>query len=485
MVSLEAFLPVGMQREVERAEMERRECVMSVQETELMHDRRAMEAIGLSLQSVHQRRLQHRAERLQFLHTLSTRRCTDRAFPPLPAFLHSLTPPWYSDLAQDWVKSNADRATECQSCIQTFMCFIPKARSPSPACWFSFPDWSVVTKARELALKQQREYEARNAILWAAHARSRLYFPDRRLVQFDCGKLQTLALLLQRLHSDQHRVLIFTQMSRVLDVLEEFLNIHGYRYLRLDGSTKADARQALMQRFNHDPKIFVFILSTRSGGVGVNLTGADTVIFYDSDWNPAMDKQAQDRCHRIGQTREVNIYRLVTRFTIEENILKKSEEKRQLDFLAIQSGEFNLQFLQRLNPSELMDDAIGAGISVEEVKKAMLCAEDETDAEAAKIVEQETAAELAEFNQEQHLGSDTDSNDEETEPPPPPAEKDPPEEEATDSSTDSDDPEETLEDDDIEALLESCSAVERYAVRWMEHVRPPGVPQRPLFVFVA
>lgn len=80
-------------------------------------------------------------------------------------------------------------------------------------------------------------------------------------------------------------------------------------YLRLDGTTKVEMRQALMDRFNADPKIFVFILSTRSGGIGVNLTGADTVVFYDSDWNPTMDAQAQDRCHRIGQTRDVHIYR--------------------------------------------------------------------------------------------------------------------------------------------------------------------------------
>lgn len=83
------------------------------------------------------------------------------------------------------------------------------------------------------------------------------------------------------------------------------------RYLRLDGTTKVEMRQILMDRFNADSKIFAMILSTRSGGVGVNLTGADTVIFYDSDWNPTMDAQAQDRCHRIGQTRDVHIYRFV------------------------------------------------------------------------------------------------------------------------------------------------------------------------------
>ena len=91
----------------------------------------------------------------------------------------------------------------------------------------------------------------------------------------------------------------------MLNILEHFLNLHGHTYVRLDGSTKVDQRQYLMERFNNDPKLFVFILSTRSGGLGINLTGADTVIFYDTDWNPAMDAQAQDRAHRIGQTRDV------------------------------------------------------------------------------------------------------------------------------------------------------------------------------------
>jgi SNF2 family DNA or RNA helicase len=108
--------------------------------------------------------------------------------------------------------------------------------------------------------------------------------------------LQELDMLLRRLKAGGHKALIFTQMARMLDILEVFLNLHGYTYLRLDGSTRPEQRQLLMQRFNSNPKLFVFILSTRSGGVGMNLTGADTVIFYDSDWNPAMDAQVDPTC---------------------------------------------------------------------------------------------------------------------------------------------------------------------------------------------
>lgn len=182
-------------------------------------------------------------------------------------------------------------------------------------------------------------------------------FPEKRLIEYDCGKLQTMSTLLRRLYTESHRVLIFTQMTRMLDVLENFLNYHGYKYLRLDGSTGIEKRQCLMERFNNDKRIFCMILSTRSGGIGVNLTGADTVVFYDSDWNPTMDAQAQDRCHRIGQTRDVNIYRLISDKTIEENILRKANQKRLLNEMTIEGGCFTTALLKRNFITELFDDS--------------------------------------------------------------------------------------------------------------------------------
>ncbi|KAL6759128.1 hypothetical protein V8C86DRAFT_3092175 [Haematococcus lacustris] len=202
----------------------------------------------------------------------------------------------------------------------------------------------------------------------------------------------------------------------MLDLLESFLNLHGHTYMRLDGSTKPEQRQILMQswsdgwlqKFNTDPRNFCFILSTRSGGVGINLTGADTVIFYDSDWNPAMDQQAQDRCHRIGQTREVHIYRLVSENTIEENILRKSDQKRQLDWMAIQSGGFNTEFLQKLSINDLFAasqkaavNTGGAGApSAADLKAALKSAEDVDDAAAAAQAEQEIEQEMDEFTKD-------------------------------------------------------------------------------------
>ncbi|KAJ6151836.1 hypothetical protein N7470_006964 [Penicillium chermesinum] len=233
-----------------------------------------------------------------------------------------------------------------------------------------------------------------------ARMRLSIAFPDKRLLQYDCGKLQRLDKLLRDLKAGGHRALIFTQMTKMLDILEQFLNIHGHRYLRLDGTTKVEARQMLTERFNSDPRILAFILSSRSGGLGINLTGADTVIFYDLDWNPAMDKQCQDRCHRIGQTRDVHIYRFVSEYTIESNILRKANQKRMLDDVIIQEGEFTTDYFTKLeDPAEPderdgHDEASAAmdrvlGNRVASGSRAFEQAEDKEDIDAAKNAQKE------------------------------------------------------------------------------------------------
>ncbi|EKX74294.1 helicase family member protein [Theileria equi strain WA] len=174
-----------------------------------------------------------------------------------------------------------------------------------------------------------------------AHSLQKLLFPPKRLLNDDCGKFLVLGKLLKQLKSEGHRCLLYTQFSKMLDVLENWINYLGLTYIRLDGSTKVDMRQRIVTRFNENNRIFLFISSTRAGGVGLTLTGADTVIFYDTDWNPAMDRQAMDRCHRIGQTREVNVYRLITEHTVEENIWRKQLQKRRLDDIVVDKGKFN------------------------------------------------------------------------------------------------------------------------------------------------
>uniref|UniRef100_A0A8C9XZ81 Chromodomain helicase DNA binding protein 2 n=1 Tax=Sander lucioperca TaxID=283035 RepID=A0A8C9XZ81_SANLU len=151
------------------------------------------------------------------------------------------------------------------------------------------------------------------------------------------GKLVLLDKLLTRLRERGNRVLIFSQMVRMLDILAEYLAKKRYTFQRLDGSIKGEIRKQALDHFNAEgSEDFCFLLSTRAGGLGINLASADTVVIFDSDWNPQNDLQAQARAHRIGQKKQVNIYRLVTKGTVEEDIIERAKKKMVLDHLVIQ-----------------------------------------------------------------------------------------------------------------------------------------------------
>ncbi|CEG70964.1 Putative ATP dependent chromatin remodeling factor [Rhizopus microsporus] len=156
------------------------------------------------------------------------------------------------------------------------------------------------------------------------------------------GKVLLLDRLLTALFERGHKVLVFSQMTKMLDILEDWAtDIKGWKICRLDGSVPQESRRQQIEEFS-DPKsdTMLFLLSTRAGGLGINLTAADTVVIFDSDWNPQMDLQAQDRVHRIGQTKPVLIYRLVAAKTVEAKILEKATAKRRLEKLVISKGKF-------------------------------------------------------------------------------------------------------------------------------------------------
>ena len=222
---------------------------------------------------------------ISFLNALNAWRCNARAFPlshrlleqmscvlqqKQASFNHITTPSQLLELR----KSQMERSDQCGDLIDRFVFCVPKASVGDSAS-------SRHSKNRQLEEMLVEPLEEYMRPFERARARLSSFFPDKKLIQFDAGKLQTLAELLRELKRGGHRTLIFTQMSKMLDILEAFLNLNGHTYMRLDGSTGVDRRQRLMDRFNNDPKIFAFILSTRSGGTGVNLIGADTVVFYD------------------------------------------------------------------------------------------------------------------------------------------------------------------------------------------------------------
>ncbi|KAI8063603.1 SNF2 family N-terminal domain-containing protein [Gongronella butleri] len=161
---------------------------------------------------------------------------------------------------------------------------------------------------------------------------------DQHIVD-NAGKMVVLDKLLARFKSQGSRVLLFSQMSRVLDILEDYCWWKGYEYCRIDGQTSQDERVDAIDEYNKPgSEKFIFLLTTRAGGLGINLTTADIVILFDSDWNPQVDLQAMDRAHRIGQTKQVYVFRLVTENAIEDKVLERAAQKLRLDQLVIQQG---------------------------------------------------------------------------------------------------------------------------------------------------
>ncbi|KAM8962416.1 helicase SRCAP [Pelodytes ibericus] len=363
---------------------------------------------------------------------------------------------FHSSTLRDCILTPPQRLEQLRPLIERFIFAMPPVEAPQISLHTSHPPPSLLLQESVFKEKLCRELTPPTRCLHRIASNMRTQFPDLRLIQYDCGKLQTLDRLLRQLKSGGHRALIFTQMTRMLDILEQFLNYHGHIYVRLDGSTRVEQRQVLMERFNMDKRIFCFILSTRSGGVGVNLTGADTVIFYDSDWNPTMDAQAQDRCHRIGQTRDVHIYRLVSERTVEENILKKAQQKRMLGDMAIEGGNFTTAYFKQQTIRELFDmeevmrrdveivapspeqntEDGGTTQSSHILEQALCGAEDEEDTLAASLVRAEQVADLAEFNENAPLEAEEE--------------------------------EQSRAEQEITALVEQLTPIERYAMYFLE-----------------
>ncbi|XP_028136056.1 SWI/SNF-related matrix-associated actin-dependent regulator of chromatin subfamily A containing DEAD/H box 1 homolog [Diabrotica virgifera virgifera] len=186
---------------------------------------------------------------------------------------------------------------------------------------------------------------------------SRFLLPDEYMLA--SGKFIQLDKMLVELKENNHRVLIFSQYVIMLNIVQEYLRIRNYKYMRLDGSTAVSIRQDLINEFTDDPSYFIFLLSTRAGGLGINLTSADTVIIHDIDFNPYNDKQAEDRCHRMGQSRPVTVYRLISQGTIEEGMLEMNKEKLKLEreITADESDNPDVKSVVRLLSSALGIDS--------------------------------------------------------------------------------------------------------------------------------
>jgi len=180
------------------------------------------------------------------------------------------------------------------------------------------------------------------------------YTTDEHIIT-NSAKLVVLDKLLPKLMAAGSRVLIFTQMARMLDILEDYCWYRGHQYCRIDGNTAHEDRDRQIQEYNaENSSKFVFMLSTRAGGLGINLYTADVVILFDSDWNPQMDLQAMDRAHRIGQKKQVRVFRFIIENTVDEKIVERAEIKLKLDRMVIQQGKLAEQ-KTNLNKDDMLN----------------------------------------------------------------------------------------------------------------------------------
>ncbi|KAG2225659.1 hypothetical protein INT45_012131, partial [Circinella minor] len=215
-------------------------------------------------------------------------------------------------------------------------------------------DHGHMEKKKQLAVKQVNGLHLQNIVMqlrkvcnhpflfdWPIDPKTNTHILNEELAA-QSGKVLLLDRLLTGLFDRGHKVLVFSQMTKMLDILEDWATIlKGWPICRLDGGVSQELRRQQIETFNDPASPYkLFLLSTRAGGLGINLTAADTVVIFDSDWNPQMDLQAQDRVHRIGQTKPVLIYRFVAANTVEAKMLERATAKRRLEKLVIQKGKF-------------------------------------------------------------------------------------------------------------------------------------------------
>lgn len=238
----------------------------------------------------------------------------------------------FEDIECIHFKEQSSAVFSCQSFSDTqFLTRLPRISFPRAIA--VAPDPLV----RDGSLALRKKFERSIVHPWMQQCSSVIEIPNHLELILKSGKMIVLDQMLPKLKSEGHRVLIYFQMTKMIDLMEEYLMARNYSYLRLDGSCKIADRRDMVSAFQNNEDVFIFLLSTRAGGLGINLTAADTVIFYDSDWNPTVDQQAMDRAHRLGQTKQVTVYRLITRDTIEERILLRAKQKGEIHKLVVAS----------------------------------------------------------------------------------------------------------------------------------------------------
>uniref|UniRef100_A0A1A8QIW4 E1A binding protein p400 n=1 Tax=Nothobranchius pienaari TaxID=704102 RepID=A0A1A8QIW4_9TELE len=252
-----------------------------------------------------------------------------------------------------------------ESLIRRLTCVVPPAVAPPPHLYAADPPASYSLEQKSFQRRLSAAFAPLSADIHRLSSRRFLTYSDLQLLQMDSGKLEALAILLQKLRSESRRVLIFTQMLKMLDILEAFLDYRQLTYVRIDERLTSDERQENMKKFNRSRQVFCCILTNRCCSAVGTMVDAETIIFYDTDLNPTMDTCTQEWCEKMGRCKDIHIYRLESGNSIEEKLLKNGT-KDLIREVAAQGTDYSLAFLTQRTIQDLFEVEAGSGVKVEE-----------------------------------------------------------------------------------------------------------------------
>ncbi|XP_016391216.1 E1A-binding protein p400-like isoform X2 [Sinocyclocheilus rhinocerous] len=263
------------------------------------------------------------------------------------------------------ILSNTEQEAAAGTLLKRFSCILPAAVAPPPQLYASNPPPSYSLAQKSFRRQLQEASAPHNAEIRNLACPPVVRFPHVHMLEMDSGKLEALSILLQKLSAENRRLLIFTQMASMLDILEAFLDHRHLTYVRLDESLSLEERQERVKRFNRNRQIFCTILTNRCCSAMGHVFDADTIVFYDTDLNPSMDLRTQEWCDKIGRSKDIHIYRLESGNSIEEKLLKNGT-KDLIREVAAQGMDYTLAFLTQRTIQDLFEVEAGSGEKVEE-----------------------------------------------------------------------------------------------------------------------
>ncbi|XP_028269255.1 E1A-binding protein p400 isoform X3 [Parambassis ranga] len=339
-------------------------------------------------------------------------------------------------------------------------CVVPAAVAPSPYMYAANPPVPYSLKQKTLYRQQQEVFAPYSADIYHLASRSLFFHPDLQLMQMDSGKLEALAILLQKLRAENRRVLIFTQMLKMLDILEAFIDYRQLTYVRIDENFTFEERQQNMKKFNRNRQVFCSILTNRCCSAVGTVFDADTIIFYDTDLNPSMDARTQEWCDKIGRSKDIHIYRLESGNSIEEKLLKNGT-KDLIREVAAQGSDYSLAFLTQRTIQDLFEVEAGSGEKVEEF--VVLHQEPSSSEAISPRVARPYIQALNSINLDVVLEQEEQQQEEE---------KQLAEKESTEGEKESESQakEDSGQIEELNALMEQLTPIERYALHYLEYL---------------